>query len=225
MANLTWNWSDESTLLKALAGSGIGDSIKEAWPELVRRKTESADNIARYLDLKPDDNVAEIGAGVGLVTAFLSETVHSVHSVDVSESFQHIAKATATNPNVAFYQIEPGDLSPLSGTGVNKIFSEGCFIHLNLFDIAIYARQALGILPNGGKFAFDISNADRPALWKETPWLEHLAAYERDKNSVWQCQAWHSPATIRNLLEDVGFFVEAVYNPGWMYTWLVARKP
>jgi cyclopropane fatty-acyl-phospholipid synthase-like methyltransferase len=224
MANLTWDWKDEATLLSALAGSGLGDSLEAAWPELVKRKTDSAQRIARYLDLRSRDVVAEIGAGVGIVTALLSEQVKRVISLDVSESFQRVAKVTAKRRNVEFHLISPGDLRPLRDSGVTKVFSEGCFIHLNLFDIHIYARQVFELLPQGGRFAFDVANADRAAMWRERPWLEHLAAYEGDRNAVWQLQAWHSPRTIRDLLADAGFVVDAVYNPDWMYAWLVARK-
>jgi cyclopropane fatty-acyl-phospholipid synthase-like methyltransferase len=225
MTNLTWDWEDEAALVSALAGSGLGDSLREAWPELVRRKTESAELIGRYLGLAVDDIVAEIGAGVGLVTAILSERVARVVSLDISDSFQRVARTTGAAQNVEFHLITPGDLGPLRGRGVNKVFSEGCFIHLNLFDIHVYARQIYDLLPSGGRFAFDVSNADRHAMWREKPWLEHLAAYQRDRNAVWQMQAWHSPSTIRSLLSDIGFFVEAVHNPDWMYAWLVARKP
>lgn len=225
MTNLTWDWENEAELLVALAGTGLGDSLQRAWPELLRRKTESAEAIARYLRLVPTDVVAEIGAGVGLVTAILSERVARVLSQDVSESFQRIARATAQGENVEFHLTSPGDLTPLFGKGVNKVFSEGCFIHLNLFDIHIYARQVFAFLPQGGLLAFDVTNADRPEMWRTDPWLEHLADYERDRNSVWQRLAWHSPVTVRALLESIGYFVEAIHNPSWHYAWIVARKP
>jgi hypothetical protein len=81
------------------------------------------------------------------------------------------------------------------------------------------------LLLSGGRFTFDISNAARAELWQEQPWREHLAAYERDRNAIWQMQAWHSPRTIISLLKEVGFFIEAVSNPDWMCAWLVTRKP
>ncbi len=119
MANLTWDWQEEGGLLAALAGSGLGDSIREAWPELVRRETESAGNISRYLQIGSEDVVAKIGAGIGLVTAMLLKQAGCLISLNISESFQRIARATATADNVEFHLISPGDLSPLRARGAN----------------------------------------------------------------------------------------------------------
>jgi hypothetical protein len=216
-----WDRPNENRLVSIL---GLSGPLSDTWPSLTRNKRASALAIAKYVDVQPTDTVAEIGAGSGLITATLSQIARQVHSIDCSFHLQRIAKSIAGSPNVHFHLIDPGDLTKIKDAGVDKIISEGCFILLGLFEIFIYARQAFNILPSGGRLAFDISNADRPNLWDEGPWVSHLAAYERDKSRR-GLQTWHSPSSIKSLLENVGFFVEAIHNPGWMYTWIVARKP
>ncbi len=115
--NETWNFDNEIALLSALAGSSIGTSLADSWPTLERRKIESAKVIGRYLHVNKDDVLAEIGAGVGLVTHFLSLECRSIISCDISTSYQSIARTVAKNRNVEFKSIVPGDLQALVGLG------------------------------------------------------------------------------------------------------------
>jgi hypothetical protein len=226
--NFTWDWSVESDLLSALAGSGLGGSIKDAWPELVRRKKISVENIRRYLRIEPSDVMAEIGGGMGIVGNLLAPEVTRYVNIDISASFQRIAKATSTANNIEFVLIPPGDLTAVRGKSINKFYSEACFIHLNLYDIYNYATQIFEILPFGGWLAFDFANADctapSPSLTKTTGWIEHFPQYMKDRKAVVQLLCHHSPNSIQRLLTEIGFSVEAIYFPKWEYTFIVSSK-
>lgn len=63
--NLTWEHADEKSLIVALAGQGLGDTLAEAWPKLKQKKAYDAERSLRQLQLVPGDVVAEIGSGVG----------------------------------------------------------------------------------------------------------------------------------------------------------------
>lgn len=223
--NLTWDFDDERELLLALAGNDIvAKTIEAAITEICESKRKSFTRFVQYARLSASDTVAEIGGGFGAVSHYMSTLVRHVFCVDISQTYQAIAKRVATRPNVTFQLTSPGDLSCLRDKGINKICSEACFIHLNLFDIYNYAQQVFDILPKAGLFVFDIANANNPNIWQDRVWKSHYGDYLVDRNCVWQKQVWHDPNTICAMLSHIGFFVESVHAPDWAYSYLVARK-
>jgi 16S rRNA (adenine1518-N6/adenine1519-N6)-dimethyltransferase len=61
--------------------------------------------IGRLADLRPEDDVLEIGPGTGILTRYLAERVRTVHAVELDRSLEqplHEALAGASNVQLAF---------------------------------------------------------------------------------------------------------------------------
>jgi cyclopropane fatty-acyl-phospholipid synthase-like methyltransferase len=191
----------------------------------VEKKKWDAKRTREALELGPDDVVAEIGPGLGIVASILASEVKALHLFDISSSFRAACKKHVTATNVHFHLMKPGDLSPLVGKGINKIYAEGVFIHFNLFDIYLYLKQIEFMLPHGGRFTFNIISSDYEGLLDDPVWQEQAEQYRCDKTRVFGLMSWLSPITVQKLLKRVGFLVADVTWPEQQYVHFTVIKP
>ena len=74
--------------------------------------------IERFADLRPDDVVLEVGAGLGVLTEYLAERVSLVHAVEIDRRLEAaLGEVTAQHPNVTLHwgdalKLELDSLSP-----------------------------------------------------------------------------------------------------------------
>jgi SAM-dependent methyltransferase len=121
------------------------------------------------LTIRPDDELVEIGCGIGRLTRPLAARGASMRAVDVSPRM--LALAREHNPglaNVAWVLGDGRTLSPIADRSADGCFSHVVFQHLPDPAIALgYVREMGRVLRPGGWAAFQVSNA--PQVHRRPP--------------------------------------------------------
>lgn len=160
-------------------------------PDLERFWAEGEKDFDRLLDsvaaeLKPTDEVVEIGCGVGRLTRVIAARAASVRALDVSERMLELAREH--NPELEGVEWILGDGTSLAGIGsdsADAVISHVVFQHIPDPEVTLgYVREIGRVLRPGGWAAFQISNDPdvhrpsglRPRLQKllgRGPWHEN----------------------------------------------------
>jgi SAM-dependent methyltransferase len=111
-------------------------------------------------ELRPGDEVVEIGCGVGRLTRVLAERVASVRALDVSERMLELAREH--NPGLANVEWMLGDGTSLAGvdsSSADAVVSHVVFQHIPDPAVTLgYVREIGRVLRPGGWAAFQVSN-------------------------------------------------------------------
>ena len=121
-----------------------------------------------------DDEVVEIGCGVGRLTRILAERAASVRAVDVSSRMLELAREhNPTLANVEWIQGDGTSLSAIADASADACFSHVVFQHIPDPAITLgYVREMGRVLRPGGWAAFQVSN--RPEVHRPRPLGERL---------------------------------------------------
>jgi SAM-dependent methyltransferase len=130
------------------------------------------------LELRPGDELVEIGCGIGRLTRPLAARCRSVRALDVSPRMLELARAH--NPELANVEWLLGDgstLRPIADRSADACFSHVVFQHLPTPALALaYVREMGRVLRPGGWAGFQLSNAPEihrrpPAARRARAWL------------------------------------------------------
>jgi SAM-dependent methyltransferase len=135
-------------------------------PDLERFWASGEEDVGTILDavgmrIEPDDDLVEIGCGVGRLTRALAARGRSIRAVDVSERMIELAREH--NPELRNVEWIVGDGTTL--TGIADASADVCFSHVVLQhlpdpEISLgYIREMGRVLRPGGWAAFQFSNA------------------------------------------------------------------
>jgi SAM-dependent methyltransferase len=121
------------------------------------------------LDLGRDDELVEIGCGIGRLTRPLAARCRSVRALDVSPRMLELARVH--NPEIANVEWLLGDgttLRPIADRSADACFSHVVFQHLPAPALALaYVREMGRVLRPGGWAGLQISNA--PEIHRRPP--------------------------------------------------------
>lgn len=160
--------------------------------------------IAEHLDLQSDDDVLEVGVGVGRLAQHLAPLVGSYHGADVSAyMLLHAARRLREVENLHLHHLESSDLRALPAESFDKVFFQHVLIHLDPEDQFNYIREARRVLRPGGTAYFQFYN-----LLHERGFAEFLHAADqailqggRQRGAV-RCQ---TAEEVRFILDRAGF--------------------
>ena len=100
---MTRNLTSIGDVRKALEALGVRPNRGLGQNFLVERGI--LDVLVRAADLQPEDNILEIGAGLGVLTEELLATVSSVYAVELDKRlFQHLSKEHGEHPKLTLVQ-------------------------------------------------------------------------------------------------------------------------
>jgi SAM-dependent methyltransferase len=146
----------------------IDNRLQYRNPDLDRFWSEGERDLAQVLaavgaSISPEDDVLEIGCGVGRLTRPLAGQARSVCALDVSERMLELAREH--NPHLDNVTWVLGDGHSLCGVGsetVDVCISHVVFQHIPDPQITLaYVREIGRVLRPGGWAAFQISNDSR----------------------------------------------------------------
>ncbi len=177
---------------------------------------EGADFVLRGLGLSvgPDDDLVEIGAGIGRITRVLAARARSVRALDVS------AEMLARAPEIHGVEWVHGDGRTL--TGIADASADGVFSHVvfqHLPDPALtygYVAEMGRVLRPGGWAAFQVS--DDPAVHRR-----RLRGGKAARHPAWLGSAVDL-ATLRATADAAGLDVERTVNEGTQYCLVALRR-
>lgn len=180
----------------------------------------------------PEDDVVEIGCGVGRITRALAARAASVRALDVSGRMLDLARDH--NPqaaNVTWIQGEGTTLSGIASASADACFSHVVFQHIPDPQITLgYVREMGRVLRTGGWAAFQISNS--PAIHRRRPWRERARSLPRrilGRGPRGQAhEAWLGSAVdleeLRQVAEGSGMSVQRVVGEGTQWCLVLLRR-
>jgi SAM-dependent methyltransferase len=181
------------------------------------------------LEISAEDEIVEIGCGVGRITRVLAARGASVRALDVSSEM--LERAREHNPGLAGVTWVQGDGYGLTGVedgSADGVFSHVVFQHIPDPEITYgYIAEIGRVLRPGGWAAFQVSND--PGIHDHRPSLRHRVAAalgRRPKGSghpAWRGSAIDM-AKLRATADGAGLDVERVTGEGTQYCLVRLRR-
>ena len=178
------------------------------------------------LSIGPDEQVADIGCGVGRLTRALATRAGHVYGIDVSSEMLGLAKEH--NPGLDKIEWLHGDgrgLEPLEYASVDGCFSHVVFQHIPDPGITLgYVREMGRVLRPGGWALFQVSTdptVHRPPATSLKGRVKALLG--RRDNSAW----WGSAVDLDDLraaATQAGLSIETLLDAGSQYTTVFAKR-
>jgi ubiquinone/menaquinone biosynthesis C-methylase UbiE len=183
------------------------------------------------VEIGSDDEIVEIGCGIGRLTRQLAERGRSVRAIDVSAEM--LRQARTANPGLGNVEWIQGDGTGL--TGIADASADACFSHVVLQHIPDpevtlgYIREMGRVLRPGGWAAFQVSNdpsVHRPRGEAGTRQKLKVAlgrAPAGQEHDAWLGSAV-SPEQVRAAANESGMEVERTANEGTQFCIVLTRK-
>jgi len=215
----------------------VDNRLSYSEPDLERFWAGGVVSLDRVLDsvgavLKPEDEVLEVGCGVGRLTREIAARSASVRAIDVSERM--IEAARELNEGLTNVEWIVGDgttLAPIPDAAVDACVSDVVFQHIPDPEITLgYVREMARTLRAGGWAAFQTSND--PSVHRKRSTLERARARARallgrgprgQTHAAWLGSAIDLEA-LREAAAASDAEIERVANPGTQYCYALMRK-
>jgi len=150
----------------AVAGLPFGELPDDK--NLEEHGRQSAEIIARKLDLQKTDDVLEVGVGVGRLAGHIAKACKSFTGVDISKQMIKFAqKRLGKVPNIKLVHHPKSDLSLFPDQSFDKVYFQIVLIHLDREDAFHYLRESFRVLRPGGKAWFQFYNLLHPEGFQE----------------------------------------------------------
>jgi ubiquinone/menaquinone biosynthesis C-methylase UbiE len=152
----------------SLTADGAADAaagiIDEA--ELRRTGAEIADRIATRLGLTANDDVLEIGSGVGRIGLEIAPRCRTWTAADRSQNMLSHAQARLSGvPNAKFVHLKDGGLREIADASLDVVYCTNVLPHLDAIERWRYVREAHRVLRPGGQLYIDTVLLDSPDGW------------------------------------------------------------
>jgi SAM-dependent methyltransferase len=135
-----------------------------------------AKRIVHALLIRREDQVFELGCGVGRLGFFIAPQIRQWSGFDISQNMINYARKRMKDfQNVIFFPLSKTEFQGIPESYFDKGYSHAVLLHLDKEDVFLYLREVYRILKPGGLFYFDIWNLDNDVGWKR--WL-------------WEVEAW-----------------------------------
>lgn len=165
-----------------------------------------ANRIAHALFVHRDDNIFELGCGVGRIGKFIAPLCSKWHGFDISEKIIGYARERMKDyKNVNFQVLDKTELKGIPENFFDKGYSHAVFIHLDKEDFFLYLKEVFRVLKPGGLFYFDTWNLAHEAGWER--WLWEVDAWaqsdQKERKHVSRNQ-FCVPQEIKIYVEEAG---------------------
>lgn len=181
------------------------------------------------LDLHADDELVEIGCGLGRLTRVLRARTRSVVAVDVSEEMLRRAQElNAELAGVRWLRTGGTGLAGVEDTSADGVFSHVVFQHVPSPEITYgYVREIGRVLRPGGWAAFQVS--DQPEIHTRRTSVRHRAAAALGRAPKGSDHpAWLGSAVdidvLRATADESGLGVERLVSEGTQFCLVKLRR-
>lgn len=157
-------WNDKAATVQG-AMIAVDGSADERTLAATGRYT--ARQVATALEIAPDDQVLELGCGVGRIGSELVRRCALWHGVDIAPNMIEVARQRlAQAGNVRLDALSRTRLEPCADSSYDKAYCVAVFIHMDKEDFLLYLRELQRVLKPGGRLFFEHWNLAHPVGWK-----------------------------------------------------------
>ena len=127
----------------------------------------SAAQVRAALDIRPEDEVLELGCGIGRIGRELAPRCRGWTGVDISENMlRHAADRMAHLDNTRFHRLERSSLEMLENDSIDKAYSIAVFCHMDKEDLFLYMQELNRVVRPGGVIFVETWNLAHPIGWR-----------------------------------------------------------
>lgn len=156
-----WNSVSGDYELAKLAVAGYTDEDR-----FVQMADATVAALLGTVGLKPDDEVLEIGAGVGRVGPAIAPLVKRWVAADVSENMlMHARERCRAFDNIDYVALSGYDLASIPDESLDVVYCTVVFMHLDEWDRFGYIQEAMRVLRPGGRIYVDNVNLCGDGGW------------------------------------------------------------
>ncbi len=124
------------------------------------------EGLVELVGLNKDDEVLEIGPGIGRVGLILAPRCRSWTGADISSNMlAHAAKRLDGLPNVRLVQLSNVGLAEFSDASFDMVYSTWVFAHLDEVDRWRYVEEAFRVLRSRGRIYIDNTDMEGDEGW------------------------------------------------------------
>lgn len=157
-----WNRqaSSAESAISAVDGSQSEDVVQHTgrW---------SAAQVRAALAIGPEDDVLELGCGIGRIGRELAPHCRHWTGVDISENMLHHAGTRMQHlPNVSFHRLDRSSLEMLDDNSIDKAYSIAVFCHMDKEDLYLYMRELNRVVRPSGSIFVETWNMAHPVGWR-----------------------------------------------------------
>jgi SAM-dependent methyltransferase len=172
-----WNRqaSSAESAISAVDGSQSEDVVRHTgrW---------SAAQVRAALAIGKDDDVLELGCGIGRIGRELAPQCKSWTGVDISENMIEFAgQRLAGLNNVHFHRLQRTSLDMLEDDSVDKAYSIAVFCHMDKEDLYLYLQELHRVVRPGGTIFVETWNLAHPVGWRR--WAYEPLVWSRADHS------------------------------------------
>lgn len=127
----------------------------------------SAAQVQAALAIGEDDDVLELGCGIGRIGRELAPRCKSWTGVDISDNMiEFAAQRLAGQANVNFHRLNRTSLDMLADNSFDKAYSIAVFCHMDKEDLYLYLQELYRVVRPGGTIFVETWNLAHPVGWR-----------------------------------------------------------
>jgi ubiquinone/menaquinone biosynthesis C-methylase UbiE len=215
----TWDAAAVDVESAKLAVTGYTDE-----DEYARTAQQNVEIIEETVGLGPDDEILEIGCGVGRVGAALAPLCRRWVGTDVSANMlRHARERLAGFDNVELVELSGWDLAPIPSSSLDVVYCMVVFMHLDEWERFAYVVEAMRVLRPGGRLYVDNFNL------RSDPGWDFFTEMATSYHPLWRPPNISKSSTadeLRTYLERAGFVDIGIGEaPTSLFLWARGRKP
>lgn len=192
--------------------------------EYERTALENVENFKATVGLDADDEILEIGCGVGRVGGALAPLCKRWIGADVSSNMlQHARERLRAFDNVELVELSGWDLAPIESESLDLVYSTVVFMHLDEWERYRYIAEAFRVLRPGGRLYVDNFNLCSDPGWA---FFTEMATNYHPLGRPPNISKSSTPDEMRTYFERAGFAnVIVSSSPEILWMSVNGRKP